>query len=148
MAIPKPKHKSSTKLKKKCWEIFSRYIRMRDSIRTHGSITDGKCVTCGKLLPWKQMDAGHFIPRYYGTTLFDERNVHLQCKHCNSGDGEILKHRRAVVNLHGEGADVELEEKAGTKQWGIRELEEMIEYYGERIKQFEQGNWEIIWREN
>lgn len=136
--IKKPKHKSVAKLKKETWAIFSVYIRMRDCLRTRGVLTDGNCISCGALRPVKQCDAGHFISRWYGSTLFDERNVHLQCKRCNNM-GEKLKYRRAIIKLYGEGIDVELEDKATEiKNFTILELEELKRYYIEKIKELEE----------
>jgi len=48
------------------------------------------CVTCGKVLPWKnsnathgKLDTGHFIPSRRMSVLFAEKNAHTQCSHCN-----------------------------------------------------------------
>ena len=137
MNIPKPKHKSIRKLKKECWDLFSRYIRMRDCLRTTGTLEHGKCISCGDLKPINQCDAGHFINRWYGSTFFDERNVHLQCKRCNNM-GETLKYRRAIIRLYGEGIDVELEDKATEeKHFTLSELEEFKESLKQKIKELE-----------
>lgn len=66
------------------WTIFSRYVRKRDFIKYHG-----KCVSCRAYLQdWKDGDAGHYIAagRCGLGLLFDEKNVHLQCKQCNCPD--------------------------------------------------------------
>ena len=140
--IKKPKHISVAKLKKEVWAIFSVYIRMRDCLRTRGILTDGNCISCGVLKPIKQCDAGHFISRWYGSTLFDERNVHLQCKRCNNM-GEKLKYRRAIISLYGEGIDVELEDKAiEEKHFTVDELEGKKKYYKQKIKELEEGNYD------
>jgi len=71
-----------TGLKGVLWAIFSQYTRKRDFIKY-----EGKCVSCPAILEdWKQGDAGHYISVTRGNfkTLFDERNVHLQCKRCNN----------------------------------------------------------------
>ncbi len=65
------------------WPTFSRYIRTRDCIRTTGSPVHGRCVTCGKLLPFKKLQAGHFIPGRTDAILFDDAQVHAQCYRCN-----------------------------------------------------------------
>jgi len=131
----KTKYKGTAKLKKEVWDIFSKYIRLRDCLRTRGVLTDGNCISCGALRPINQCDAGHFINRWYGSTFFDERNVHLQCKRCNNM-GETLKYRRAIITLYGEGIDVELEDKATEiKNFTIPELEGLKETYKEKIKE-------------
>ena len=129
------KYKGTAKLKKEVWDIFSKYIRLRDCLRTRGVLTDGNCISCGALRPIKQCDAGHFISRWYGSTLFDERNVHLQCKRCNQM-GEKLKYRRAIIKLYGEGVDVELEDKATEiKRFTITELESLKEEFTQKVKE-------------
>lgn len=71
-----PKKPSTKTLKAKLWRVFSEYIRRRDE-------KDG-CISCGKKVPWKEAQAGHYIPRTAGlSTYFDERNVNLQCVACN-----------------------------------------------------------------
>jgi len=129
------KIKSTAKLKKEVWDIFSQYVRTRDCLRTRGTPDFGNCITCTKLVRRNEADAGHFIDRRHGATLFDERNVHLQCKHCNI-TGETLKYRREVIRLYGEGVDVELEDKATEiKKFTRAELEELKERYTQKIKE-------------
>lgn len=80
------------KLEDKLWEIFSIYIRLRDS----DSQGVGKCFTCDKPIHWTKGDCGHGIPRQHKATKFNERNNHLQCKKCNGFEGgrrEVYKER-------------------------------------------------------
>ena len=131
------KGETLSSLKRKVWVLFSLYIRMRDCLKTTGTLTHCKCITCTKLLELKEAQAGHFVDRRHSATLFDETNVHAQCGRCNVYlDGEILKYRREIIRLYGEGYDVQLEEKAiETKKFTIAELEEMKEAYKEKIKE-------------
>ena len=72
--------------KAKAWNEFSKYIRVRDSIRTTGTLTEAVCVTCGKQYPSFGkgcLQAGHFLPGRHLSVMFDERNVHAQCYNCN-----------------------------------------------------------------
>lgn len=73
------KEMSLPKLKKKAWEIFSRYVRIMNSN------PDGfcECVTCGVAKHWKNMQAGHFVSGRTGRILFRIDNVHPQCYLCN-----------------------------------------------------------------
>ena len=67
-------------IKQKLWNTFSRYIRMRDADESGYC----ECISCPKTLHWKEMDAGHFIPKSRGTYFyFNEDNVHAQCPACN-----------------------------------------------------------------
>ena len=45
----------------------------------------GRCVSCGKLLDWRQAQGGHFQAkgRNYNAACTMEENVHLQCSRCN-----------------------------------------------------------------
>jgi len=63
----------------KLWDIFSKYIRLRDS-DVNGVIT---CISCGKRVYYKKADAGHFIVRQHNATRYDEDNVYGQCIYCN-----------------------------------------------------------------
>ena len=43
-----------------------------------------KCVCCGKLDHYKNMDGGHFIPKGSSSRwALEESNVNVQCKKCN-----------------------------------------------------------------
>jgi hypothetical protein len=133
----KIKQISISSLKKKCWNQFSKYIRLRDCLKTTGSPDYGKCITCGRLVGITRADAGHFISRRFNSTLFDERNVHLQCKQCNGFGGNLLEYRRQIIKLYGEGADTLLEDKATEiKKFTPQELIELEGYYKNKIKEF------------
>lgn len=54
-------------IKRKAWDIFSKFIRNRDK----------RCVCCGSTY---QLQAGHF---WHGVLDFDEININTQCKRCN-----------------------------------------------------------------
>ena len=73
----------------------------------------------------------------------------MQCHRCNRfRGGEPLKYRRAVIRLYGEGIDTQLEDDAmEIKTFSYPELEVLKAYYKERIRQFELGNYEIVWRD-
>ena len=72
--------------KGKAWDEFSKYIRVRDALRTTGKDDLVVCCTCGKTYPAFGKgcaQAGHFIPGRGNSILFDERGVHAQCYNCN-----------------------------------------------------------------
>ena len=60
--------------KKEADKWFSRFIRQRDK---------GQCYTCPHRNDPKKMQCGHFVPRQYTATRYDERNNHCQCYACN-----------------------------------------------------------------
>jgi len=65
------------------WKLFSRYIRLRDCIKTTGTTDWGLCRTCQRKYHFKKLQAGHFIPGRTRAVLFDPRCVHIQCYRCN-----------------------------------------------------------------
>ena len=60
--------------KKEADKWFSRFIRQRDK---------GQCYTCPHKNDPKKMQCGHFVPRQYLATRYDEINNHCQCYACN-----------------------------------------------------------------
>ena len=130
------KQPSKKTIKDRAWRAFSKYVRIRDCLRTTGEITHGKCITCGKLLSIGFSDAGHFISRRYNSTLFDEKNCHLQCRYCNRFlNGNPLEYRRQIIKLYGEGADIALEDKAREiKKYISQDLTELEKYYKIEVK--------------
>lgn len=81
------------RLQKKADDLFSRFVRDRDTVNglyiqtEEGlSIPCGYCFTCGKITPTEGVqtgDAGHFVKRSVHGLRYHERNVHLQCTKCN-----------------------------------------------------------------
>lgn len=104
------KHKPKSDLRKiedKLWNIFSVFIRLRDS-DTQGN---GKCFTCGKLIHWTKGDCGHGIGRQHKSVKFNEWNNHLQCKRCNGFEGG----RREVYKEN-------MNKKYGSQTWEKMEI--------------------------
>ena len=138
--IEKPKKKITVpKMKKKVWDIFSIYIRKRDCLKTTGCASWGICITCKKLYHFKLLQAGHFISGRHNNNLFSERGVHAQCYNCNINlKGATLEYRRKIIEMYGEGADLELEaEERITRKFTVPELEELKEYYEDQIELLE-----------
>lgn len=70
-------------MERTAWGWFSKYIRLRDSIKTTNTDTHCICVTCKTRTEWKKLHAGHAIGGRNNSILFDERLVNGQCYHCN-----------------------------------------------------------------
>jgi len=111
--IPKKvKQPSKKTVKDNAWRAFSRYIRLRDCLKTTGSLEYGECVSCDRTLPIELLDAGHFIPKKSGN-YFSERGVNAQCRSCNRfHGGNQLEYRKEIICRYGEGVDLELEEES------------------------------------
>ena len=114
-------------------KVFSEYIRRRDS---HGS-EYARCITCGKIISWKEGDAGHFISRNHLSTRWNEKNVNFQCPSCNRfKSGEQHLHGLAIDRKYGKGTAEELQAisriPAGIDAvW----LKHHIELYRKKIKE-------------
>lgn len=101
------------------WKEFSRYIRLRDS-DSNGIC---RCITCGLVRHWKQMDCGHGIPRQFWGTRYDEQNNHAQCKRCNGFEGG----RMDVYAIR-------VDERYGSGTWDKLKLKSRL---GKRPREFE-----------
>lgn len=112
--------------KKRAWSWCSRYIRLRDALAYCKSIgIDPRaymvedlpiiCCTCGRVRSFRQIDAGHFISRGSGGgsgVYFDERNIHGQCKNCNSfHQGRALEYLDFMKEKYGQKVIDELRRK-------------------------------------
>ena len=136
----KPKKRTLTKAKKECWEVFSKFIRTRDCLKTTGCTSWGLCVTCGKRYHFKLLQAGHFIGGRHNNNLFSERGVHAQCYNCNINlRGNTLAYRRRIIEMYGEGADEELErEERQLRKFTVQELDDLRADLREQIKVLEE----------
>lgn len=101
-----PKKSERAKAKEKAWRAFSQYIRTRDCIRFSNDPNLGKCVTCNRAYPFKQLQAGHFIQGRGNAVLFDERLVYSQCVGCNGNPpmgkgGNYVEYFLFMLNTEG-----------------------------------------------
>jgi len=113
--------------KDKTWRAFSRMIRTRDCLATTGSEEFGRCCTCGGTFPFKDLQAGHFIPGRANSILFDERGVHAQCRGCNVfGGGQPALYEQFMQQAYGLDVIAELRAaRSDHKKFTIEELREM-----------------------
>ena len=100
------KAKSVSKLKKEADAIFSKFIRERDK---------GQCYTCPNNQDPKKMQNGHFVPRQYLATRYDEVNNHCQCYACNMlYNGQPSVYALRLERDYGKGTVEMLESKRKT----------------------------------
>jgi len=126
VASKRKKRKQST-LKLRLWRIFSLYIRWRDQ---------GKCISCNHVGYWQEMDAGHYVPRTAGLSLyFDERNVNSQCQSCNRfRHGNLSQYALGLISKYGDTILQELDEKRKvTKKYSKDEYINMFDDYKNRF---------------
>ncbi len=135
--MPKPKKHNLSWHKKKCWDVFSIFIRTRDCLKTTGCADWGLCITCGKRYHIKLLQAGHFVQGRHNANLFSEEGTHAQCYNCNINlKGNTLEYRRQIIKMYGEGYDEVLEAKEKmTIKYTIPDLIEKKANYENRTKE-------------
>jgi 5-methylcytosine-specific restriction endonuclease McrA len=105
----KVKRASLPKLKKELDRVFSIAIRTA-KIDENGAT---RCVTCDRYDHWKNLDAGHYVPRQDLATRWDPWNVWPQCRPCNAfRGGEPEKMAVWIDRVYGVGAAAKLREKS------------------------------------
>jgi hypothetical protein len=86
--------------------VFSEYIRLRDA-DSSGYV---RCISCGKIIHWKESDCGHYVNRKHLSTRWNERNCNGQCRSCNRFDeGNMLGYTKGLIKKYGEGVLNELD---------------------------------------
>jgi hypothetical protein len=111
-------------------QVFNKYIRLRDV----GNV----CISCQRK-PLKE-NSGHFYnANNHWSVRFDERNVHLQCEHCNTFlSGNLIYYRENLLKKIGieefENLSVEAMK---TRKFTIEELKEIIATYKKKCKEIE-----------
>lgn len=130
--------KSVASLEKKLDRVFSRYIRLRDT--KPYDFRYGKCISCGRVKPYDQLDCGHFHSRIHRNTRYDEDNCHIECHYCNRMSADhLIKYQENLIAKIGQQRFDLLKVKASmTCKRSAFELELMIEEYNKKIKKLEE----------
>ena len=94
------------------WKLVSEFVR-REHAQDSGI---NHCVTCHKPHHWKDLEAGHFIPKKKGNAVyFDLRNIHPQCTHCNMFErGNLHKYYDYMLDRYGQETINDLKRLANT----------------------------------
>lgn len=96
---------SSKSLVRKLDTLWSKIIRTRDC---PGGF--GKCITCGRIKPYSEMDCGHYVGREHWATRWNEKNCHAQCRYCNRmQEGNKGIYAREIDKRYGAGTAEMLE---------------------------------------
>jgi len=103
-----------------------------------------KCATCGKKMPWRESEAGHFVKRACFLLRWFLKNVHPQCSRCNKFlNGNEAMHARYIIKTYGvESFNEIMDLKDKWDQgWsvGIQEIREISKAALEALKN---NNWE------
>jgi hypothetical protein len=129
--LSKPKKKLSYRsLVLKLDRIFSQYIRKRDSVDGYGA-----CISCGKNLSIKEAHAGHYVNRAVMSLRFDEKNVNMQCPHCNTYRvGNSVGYTLGLINKYGKDVIEYLAAaKRKSRKFTCEELEILIKLYKDKL---------------
>lgn len=126
--------KTIPQLQATLWDIFARWVKLNWS--EDGAFCN--CFTCNKTIEIGSRDcqAGHFIPRTYAPTKFDERNVRPQCSYCNEHrHGAHVEFRENLINEIGLDQVQEIETRCRQRwKWDKQELIDQIKYYRDEVK--------------
>jgi len=138
-------------LKEKLWKLFSEYIRLRDA----SDIGYVNCISCGKVMYWKDSQAGHYVPKNNGLFFyFNEDDVHAQCYGCNVGkSGNLIYYRKRLIDKLGLEEVEKLEyqgdmgivrdELNASCKYTDKDYNDLINVYKDKIKELKKvKSWE------
>ena len=142
MAKKKSRKKGVKYWKKKAWDAFSKYVRLRDAIETTGTKETLLCCSCGKPYPAFGKgcaQAGHFVPGRTHALLFREKGVNGQGYNCNQTlNGNWVNYEKFMLKKYGK--DVVEEEKAAkysNLKYTAIDLEEIYHKYKRKYEELE-----------
>ena len=125
----KEEQRKIKQLKKKLWKELSIYVRQR---------AKGICFTCGIKKHWKEMQAGHCMPKPTCNDLlnFHPINIQCQCYRCNinlGGNGAVFAQK--IIDKYGYSTFLKLLADNEYKiNHGIKDLEYLLNQYQELNK--------------
>lgn len=122
--------------KKRAWNMFSKYIRTRDCLATTKSSDMGRCVTCNKVFPFTELQAGHAIGGRYNSILFDEQLVNAQCRICNHyGNGKYGEYSLWFISKYSlEEWESKIELSHQQVKYTISDYKDIYEEYKAKLK--------------
>lgn len=125
------KEQSLSVLIKTCDEVFSKYVRKKNSVNGYCY-----CFICSKALKISEAQLGHYIDRDQMPTRFDEMNGHPVCEHCNCYDPKHKSMYEWMMNrVYGEDEVQKIRIKSRLLQKFMRhELIEIIEKYKAKLR--------------
>ena len=98
----KKKLKSIARVVDDCAVLLQRLVRLKAA----DSNGYAKCVTCGKVEKWQDLEGGHFIQRNRTSVKIEEENLAPQCHYCNHRAMKttlgVLAYREYMVGMYGQ----------------------------------------------
>uniref|UniRef100_A0A6M3JKV0 Putative lambda recombination protein n=1 Tax=viral metagenome TaxID=1070528 RepID=A0A6M3JKV0_9ZZZZ len=125
--------------KAKLDRIFSQYIRLRDRLPNSEVV---KCISCGKIIHWKESDCGHYVTRNVLGLRYNEQNCNAQCRKCNRFDeANKTGYTLGLIQKYGKNI-IEILHAAKNKHIKITqfEYEALIQHYTNEVKKLENIN--------
>lgn len=120
-------------LKRKLDEVFSKFIRLRDT----NEDGVGYCIDCGARMTWEHVQCGHFMVRERMSTRWNEQNCAGQRDGCNmEASGRQYEMGLGLDSRYGKGtADSLVQQSLNIRQWTPQDLMEMILDYREKVNE-------------
>ena len=88
-----------TTLRNRALELFQKMRRMQCA-NSDGMV---RCISCGKVMHWKEAQGGHYVGRRNRAVELEPDNVWAQCERCNGFlGGNPVAYRRNLVRIIGE----------------------------------------------
>ena len=118
-------------------KAFSEYIRLRDADEKGYC----RCISCGKVRHWKEMDAGHYVNRKHMSLRYNESNVHAQCKACNRYDeGNVSGYTLGLIKKYGK----QIIERLNVAKNQVNKIDEfqaqlMLDWYRSKVKELKKS---------
>lgn len=124
--------KRKPNLVKKLDKVFALYIRLRDCMP--GGY--GRCISCGKIKSFEELQNGHYISRKNMATRFEPLNCNAECVSCNCFSADhLIGYRENLITKIGHAKfDYLMAARNTTKKWSDFELETMIKYYTSEVR--------------
>lgn len=129
----KSSRKSKSKLMEDLDRVFSRYIRIKYAM-PNGYC---RCISCGRIHYWKEIQNGHYMSRRYLSTRWSEDNCRPQCVACNIfNQGNAQAYRVALVKEIGEQRVnlIEARARQETCKYSQFEIETLITHYKKEVE--------------
>ena len=128
----KKQSSSQSRLIRKLDRLFSLYIRLRDAM-PNGYV---RCIACGRIKKFEEVDCGHFHSRTHMSTRYDEDNCHAECRFCNRISSEhLIGYQQNLIRKIGKTRFDFLHVKAhSAKHYEDSELEKLIIDYTAEVK--------------
>lgn len=119
-------------LTKKLDRIFALYIRLRD-VMPNGYV---RCISCGQIKSFEDVDCGHFHSRRHMATRYDEDNCHAECRYDNRFSADhLIGYQSNLIRKIGQQRFDLLNVKAHSSCHYLDcELEDMITHYTSEVK--------------